>query len=47
MRRVMTDCFEDFATGNFEYLWFLNLTFHISSSIRRKEALETGKCSVV
>ena len=36
---VMTDCFEEFATGI--------LNFHISGSIRRKKALEIGKCSIV
>ena len=36
---IVTDCFDDFATRNFD--------FHISGFIRRKKALETGKCSVV
>ena len=35
----ITDSFDDFTTRSFEfsYLWFL----------RRRKALETGKCSVV
>ena len=39
MSCVIADSFDDFATGSFE--------FHISGFIRRKRALETGKCSVV
>ena len=36
---IVADCFDDFATRSFD--------FHISGFIRRKKALETGKCSVV
>ena len=36
---VITDSFADFATEV--------LNFHISGFIRHKEALATGKCSVV
>ena len=35
---VMTDYFDDFTTGS--------LNFHISGCIRRKKALEMGKCSI-
>ena len=36
---MITDSFDDFSTGV--------LNFHVSGSIRHKQALEMGKCSVV